>query len=268
MDVYQRRRLVALSVIAAIFVIIVLLIRSCGDDEEAPLTAATGVSGVSGATGASGPVSQDDYISQADAICLQTNTTISNIDAADANEAASQTGDALASELDQLQSLPEPTDGQDQLKKFLNALEDQVAGYDDRDRAVDRGDEAAVGEIDATIDQADQKAQEAAEKFGFDACGDTSKTGGSTTAGGGGGGAAPAETTTTAPETGGATAPAPVPTPTPPPVPTTPTTTTPVEPAPAPEAPAAPAPSEEGGAAPAPAPSGGQQTSPSGGVSP
>jgi hypothetical protein len=267
MDVYQRRRLVALSVIAAIFVIIVLLIRSCGDDEEAPLTAATGVSGVSGATGASGPVSQDDYISQADAICLQTNTTISNIDAADANEAASQTGDALASELDQLQSLPEPTDGQDQLKKFLNALEDQVAGYDDRDRAVDRGDEAAVGEIDATIDQADQKAQEAAEKFGFDACGDTSKTGGSTTAGGGGG-AAPAETTTTAPETGGATAPAPVPTPTPPPVPTTPTTTTPVEPAPAPEAPAAPAPSEEGGAAPAPAPSGGQQTSPSGGVSP
>ncbi|MQA73262.1 MAG: hypothetical protein GEU88_02730 [Solirubrobacterales bacterium] len=253
MDVYQRRRLVALSVIAAIFVIIVLLIRSCGDDEEAPLTVATGVSG---ATGAAGPLSQEDYVDQADAICLQVNTTISNIDEADANEAASQTGDALASELNQLQSLPAPSDGEDELDKFLAALEDQVAAYEDRETAVNRGDDTAVAEIDTTIDESAEKAERTAGRFGFDACGDTSKTGGGSS---GGGGESASETTT---DSGSATAPEPAP------VPTTPTTTTPVPTTPVPTTPTEPAPSEGGGATPAPAPPATDGDSGSGGVSP
>ena len=38
MDVYQRRRLVALSAIAALFVVFVLLIKGCGDDRPEPVT--------------------------------------------------------------------------------------------------------------------------------------------------------------------------------------------------------------------------------------
>ena len=50
MDVYQRRRLVALSAVAVVFIVLVLLFRSCGGDDEAapvtPLSGATGTSGV------------------------------------------------------------------------------------------------------------------------------------------------------------------------------------------------------------------------------
>ena len=128
MDVYQRRRLVALSAIAAVFIIIVLLVRSCGDDEEPADTLATGTS----VPGATEPLSQEDYIDEADAICLQTNTAISAIDTADADEAAAQEAQLLASELDSLQTLGTPTDGEDKLTNFLEALQTQVQALDDR----------------------------------------------------------------------------------------------------------------------------------------
>ncbi len=47
MDVYQRRRLVALSAVAVVFIVLVLLFRSCGGDEEpAPVTPLSGATGV------------------------------------------------------------------------------------------------------------------------------------------------------------------------------------------------------------------------------
>jgi hypothetical protein len=212
MDVYQRRRLVALSALAGFFIVVVLLIRSCGgDDEESP------VSPVAGSTApAPTSLSQEDYITQADEICRQTNTLIAEIDTADLNEAANEQGADIANQLDQLQTLPAPTDGQDQLDNFLQALQSQVDDFEKRSLAVERGDDAAVAALDTKIDEDEAEAATAAEKFGFNACGDLSKVSD------GGSGADEATTTTTTEESAGGTV-----TPT---VPVTPTTTTPVAP--------------------------------------
>ena len=216
MDVYQRRRLVALSALAGVFIVIVLLIRSCGGDEETGEPLAAGASGASGVAGAA--LSQEQFIAQGDQICRSINTSISEIDAADANAAADEQGTDIASELDQLQSLGAPTDGQDQLDKFLQALQDQVDAYEKRSVAVERGDETAVADLDAEISDAEDTAAAAAQNFGFAACGDFGET--AETGGGGGGGGGGTETTTPESTTGGTVTPTV-------PIPTTPVPTTP-----------------------------------------
>ncbi len=220
MDVYQRRRLVALSALAAIFVIFVLLIRSCGDDDEegTPLTSPVPT------TTEPTALSQDDFISQGDTICLDTNTSLDALDGADAAEDATDRAELLAGELSSLQSLTlapgEP--GENKLDNFLAGLQEQVQGYDDLITAIERDDSTAVAEIQATIDEAAADTQEAAERFGFEVCGDTSQVS-ETTEG--------TATDETADET----------------VPVAPTTTTPV----APTTPTTP-PAEGGGATPEP----------------
>ena len=249
MDVYQRRRLVALSALAVVFIAVVLLIKSCGgDDEETPVTP-LGASGASGATGAS-VISQADYIDQGDAICLDSNTVLANVDQSDPTQAAKDEADAVSGELQQLQSLPQPDDGTTKLGNFLNALEKQAAAYQDRATAIERGDETTATDLESTIDKAGDEAANAAENFGFKACGNPDKVGSSSSGGtdtSSGGGAD--ETTTTTP------------------IPTTPTTTVPAAPAPTP-----PADTSGGGATPTPPTDTGGDTgsggTSSGGVSP
>ncbi len=145
MDVYQRRRLVALSALAVVFIGFVLLIKSCGgDDEEEPVAPLAGATGTGGAT----VIPQADYIDQGDAICLEANTSLANVDQSDPVQAARDEADIVAGELEQLQSLPEPDDGTTKLGNFLNALEKQAAAYDDRATAVERDDQETVTELD------------------------------------------------------------------------------------------------------------------------
>lgn len=258
MDVYQRRRLVALSALAGLLIVVVLLIRSCGGDDEAPITALG-----SGATGAGGAqLSQKDYIREADSVCLQANTSLGALDSSDPARSATDQARIVSGELSQLQTLTlAPGEaGADELDAFLAALEQQAAALLDLSVAAERGDDSATAEIQGTADEAASRAAKAARKFGFEACGDTSQVSETSGGGGGGGGSgavAPAGTTevptTTVPSTPTTTAPI---------VPTTPTTT---------EAPpTTPVPSGGGGAAPnpTPAPSGGDTGSDSGGVSP
>ena len=162
MDVYQRRRLVALSVIAGIFILFVLLIRSCGGDDEEGQPLAAGASGASGATGVT-ILSQDDYAAQADTICLEAHTSLADVDESDVVQADTDRADIVAGELQQLQTLPAPDDGTDDLNKFLSALQKQSDAYQDRSTANERGDDAAVVELDATIDKAASQAQKAAD---------------------------------------------------------------------------------------------------------
>lgn len=246
MDVYQRRRLVALSAVAALFVILVLLIRSCGgDDEEAPITTVAGATGTSGATS----LPPEEFASQGDSICLQTNALLAQTE--DADPASGEEGELIAGELEQLQTLPPPTDGEDQLQNYLAALQDQVAAYDERQTAAERGDDATVAEIDVAIEEAASAAAKAARKFGFDVCGDRSEV--SESGGGGGETESGGETAT---DTGTDTA-APV---------------EPVTPAPTETAPVAPT-DTAGGTAPvtpepAPAPADDGSSSGSGGIAP
>lgn len=207
MDVYQRRRLVALSAVAAVFVVLVLLIRSCGGDEEepTPLTTAAGASGLTGATA----LSQQDFADQGDSICLEANTALASIDSTD-EQAATDQAEILTGELSSLQSLTlAPGEkGEKKLQNFIAALQKQVQAYDERALAVERGDDGAVAEIDATIAEQAADAERAAKRFGFEACGDASQvsdTSSGETEGEGEDTAttpvAPAETTAVAPAT-------------------------------------------------------------------
>jgi hypothetical protein len=174
MDVYQRRRLVALSAIAVIFIIFVLLIRSCGgDDEPTPVSPVAGATGTGGAT----VLPQSDYIDEADPICVEANTSLAAVDESDAVEAANEKAQIVAGELQQLQTLSPPDDGTDKLEKYLSSLEKAAAAYQDLATAADRGDDVAISELEVTIDDAFTDAGNAADKFGFKACGDLSKVG-------------------------------------------------------------------------------------------
>lgn len=254
MDVYQRRRLVALSVLAGLFIIVVLLIRSCGGDDEAPITALD--TGASGATGTSGaPLSQQDFIDTADPICLQANDQLASIDDSDAEKAATDEASIVSGELQQLQTLTlaPDADGEDQLAAYLDALEKQSSALLDLSVAAQRGDDTATSDLQATADSAAADAATAAGKFGFETCGDTTQV--SSSGGSGGGG----DTSATAPtETPTTTVPAP-------------TTTAPVVPTTPEEATTAPPATDGGGAAPAPTPAptdDGSSGSSSGGVTP
>jgi hypothetical protein len=239
MDVYQRRRLVALSAIAVLFIVFVLLIKSCGGDDEAtPVTPVAGATGLGGAT----VLAQADYIDEADAICLEANTSLAGVDETDPVQAASDKSDIITGELQQLQTLPPPDDGTDKLDKFLSSLEKEATGYTDQSTAAERGDDAAVAEIGTTIDEAAADAADAADAFGFKVCGDTSKVGEQTSGGD--------SSSTSTTDTGGAVTP----------------TTTPV--APATTTPVVPAPTDDSGTVAPPADGTGGTDSSSGGVSP
>lgn len=259
MDVYQRRRLVALSALAAVFIVFVLLIKSCGGGDDS--TTATPL----GATGAGGPTttSQSDYIGQGDAICLEANTSFANVDQTDPAKAAKEEASIVSGELEQLQSLPQPDDGTTKLGNYLNALEKQAAAYQDRATAAERGDDATVSDLESTIQKAGEEAANSAKNFGFDTCGNPDKvsesTGGSGGSGSGGSGGTEPTTST---DTGGTVTPT-----TTVPIPTTPTTT------PIPTTPTTPPPDTGGGGATPPSTGGGTDTdsggtSSSGGVSP
>ena len=246
MDVYQRRRLVALSAIAAFFIVVVLLIRSCGGGDTTTSTTAAGVSGATGAGGATSQ-SQADYINQADQICLDTNNQIAAVDTSQ-TDADKQLGQIVSSELQQLQSLTPPDTDTSDLNDYLSALQKQAKAYDEKATAIERGDTATAAEIDNTLDSTASDAADAAKAFGFSVCGDTSKV--SNNGGGGGGGGSSTDTTST--DTGGTVTPT-----------TTPATTTPVTPTPT------PTPTPDTGTPPAPTDGGtGGTGSSSGGVSP
>jgi hypothetical protein len=171
MDVYQRRRLVALSAIAAIFIVFVLLIRSCGgDDATTTPTPVAGASGIAGATSQS----KGDYINQADPICLETNNSIAGVDTS-APTADADLGDIVAGELQSLQALAPPDSDTSSLNDYLSALDKQAKAYRQKGLALSRGDDAAATAIDATLDQTASDAADAASAFGFQVCGDTSQ---------------------------------------------------------------------------------------------
>jgi hypothetical protein len=103
MDVYQRRRLVALSAIAGVFVLIVVVIATAGGDDEpeAPITTV-------GTTEQATTLPKQDYIEEADGICGEVNSALASVDTSDAANAASEELTLVAGELEQLQSLPPP----------------------------------------------------------------------------------------------------------------------------------------------------------------
>jgi hypothetical protein len=176
MDIYQRRRLVALSAIAGIFVLIVVVIASAGDDDEpeAPITTV----GTTDQTAAAIP--KREYIDEADAICAEVNSALASIDAADEAAAAAEEATLVAGELQQLQSLSPPDKDEDLANDFLRALQAQVDALESRQIALERQDDTALAGIDDTLAAAEVDAQAAAADFGFEVCGNPEEAGADT----------------------------------------------------------------------------------------
>jgi hypothetical protein len=219
MDVYARRRLVAVLAIVLVLVLIGVAIAGGGDDEAEPtITTVTGAS----SPGTTTALSKDEFISEADDICEESAVAIENLSTDDPEQLARQELATTEGQLDSLRSLAPPDEDQDQLDDFFAALEDLVDALDTRALALERGDDTAASEAETDISTAQSELADAADAYGFEECGGAAEAGSEADAETDAG-AAPTDTGTAAP-----VAPAP--------------STTPA-PAPAP----APAPSDSGG---------------------
>lgn len=221
MDIYMRRRLVALGGLVAFFIIFVLLVKSCGDEEEAPVTPVATTDEVGTAL-----LTRDEYIAQADAICAEANASVAALDPEDPQATADEF-EITSGEFAQLRQLqPEETDAA--LQRFLAALKGVVAALESKSVALDRGDVVGAEEAQVEIDLAEIEARELGDRYGFFDCGQFLDAG---QAPGGAGGATTDPTVD--PGAGGVVAPPASTTTTP--VTPEPTTTTPVTPAPTPD---------------------------------
>ena len=195
----------ALGGLVAFFIIFVLLVNSCGGDEEPEPVAQTNTTGASGEAGAA--LTPEQFIDQADQICGPANLAVSELDPADTGATQDEyliTRDELAS----LQSLELAEESQP-ISKFLNDLAAVVDALKDKSKAVKSGDVAAQDAAQLDIDTAEVAAREAGEKAGFADCGQFLDAGEAPSGGGGnnaadiptdtGGGVAPTDTTTTPP---------------------------------------------------------------------
>lgn len=169
MDVYQRRRLVALSAVVGVFVIVVLAVASGGDNEEPPAPVAA-----TGGTGQQGPqtLSREQYRNEADRTCTEAANSLASIDPTDTADAARREAQVMSGMLRNLESLPPPERGARLADGYVDQLRTQVQALRERQLALESGDDATLIEADATIATAEVEAQAAAAEFGFEVCGD------------------------------------------------------------------------------------------------
>src|ERR671918_414822 len=148
MDVYQRRRLVAVLAIVLVLVLAVVAIAGGGDDEGEPIEPADGGSGPGVAT----PLSKSEFIAEGDSICGEIATAIANIDSSDPQQAADEELDYTQSLLSQLRSLTPPEEDQATLNQFFSAVEDLVAALKQNSQAIADGDTTAEAEASTEIE--------------------------------------------------------------------------------------------------------------------
>jgi hypothetical protein len=197
MDIYMRRRLVALGGLVAFFIIFVLLVKSCGGDDE-PEPVAPTPTGATGETG--GALTPELFIEEADGICAQANLAVSGIDPA-ATDAAQQEYGITNDELKSLQGLQQAEASAD-VDKFLNDLAAVVSALQAKSQAEKAADIAGEDAAQLEIDTAEVAARDSGKKAGFSDCGQFLDAGEEAPAGAGGGGGNDATT-----DTGGGIAP-------------------------------------------------------------
>jgi len=184
----------------------------CGDDDSttAAVTPATDAT--------AGAVSTEEFITAADARCAEANAAIANLSTEESASATTiqQELDITKETLKGLKSLGSPDDPDGSLADYYAAVEQEISLLGQEQSALATGDTVSAQAATAELEQARSDAQEAAESFGFEECGQEGAPidAGDTTSG------APPATTTTAPVAPTTTAPV------------APTTTAPVAPPP------------------------------------
>jgi len=192
MDIYMRRRLVALGGLVLFFILFVLLVKSCGGDEEPAPVAPTDP--LAGATGASGvALSPEDYLLRADEICGPANEQVGSLDPTDPG-AIQDEFEITRDELAGLQSL-EPAEAAPDAERFLSDLSAVVSALKTKAKAADPAAEDAA---QLEIDTAEVDARASGKRAGFSECGAFLDAGEGLASGGGvgGGGGVPTDTPT------------------------------------------------------------------------
>jgi hypothetical protein len=187
------------------------LLAGCGDD-DAPIEP---ISTSSTTTTSGGTLSQDEFITSADARCGEANAALANLSTD--TGAATTTGQERSITqglLTGLQGIGDAEDPDGSLEEYYSALKEQVKILKQQESAIATGDTATADSLDTDLDAARSAATTAAESYGFEECGQE--------------GTELSDTPTTTP---GGVAPSTTPT-TATPAPVTPTTATPTTPAP------------------------------------
>jgi len=124
-------------VLVACLLAVGLIAAGCGGDDETTTTTA-GAGGASGATGVSGPLSKEEWITKADAICKQGDQEIDQEaqqvfggDQQPSQEEQEQfvTETALPNtqeQIDQIEALPPPEGDEDQVNAILDAAQSGI----------------------------------------------------------------------------------------------------------------------------------------------
>ena len=182
MDIYMRRRLVALGGLVAFFIIFVLLVKGCGgDDEPAPVAPSVPTTGATGEAGAA--LSEEDFILRADEICGPANEAVGALDPADPVAVARAEFQTTRDELTQLETLVLAEQSPD-IQRFLDDLTAVVRALKAKSNA--GNDVAAADAAQLELDTNEAAARESGERAGFADCGQFLDAGQEPTGRGGG----------------------------------------------------------------------------------
>jgi hypothetical protein len=142
----------------------------------ATLAAAAALAGCGGGDGEGGDrLSKEDYIRQADALCLEADQRIEALgDPTTAEEAVAFTRDATAiaeEQLARLRALRPPEEDEATLEEAYDLLEQQIEVGRQLGDAIDANDEARAQELIRQGDDLNERANEIADDYGMAECG-------------------------------------------------------------------------------------------------
>ncbi len=147
-----------------------LAIAGCGGDDDETTSGATGATGVGGAA----PLSEEEFVSQANAICADANSQIEAIPAPTSNDAQA-IGDyarevlAVAEPLiEQFDALVPPENLQSEFDEYTAQVQEQAALDRQLVTAADAGDTQEMESLLQELDSIDTDQQAAA--LGLDEC--------------------------------------------------------------------------------------------------
>ena len=141
-----------------------LVLSACGGDDspEQPIVIPT--------TSTTSALDSEAYIEEADALCEEANSAISEfVESGEGFSASGDIADLRQGVLTELQDLGPPADDQATLDQFFTGLEAQVAAGEKIALANERGSDTA--EFETELDAAQAETLTAAEAYGFTVCG-------------------------------------------------------------------------------------------------
>jgi hypothetical protein len=150
-------------------------IAGCGGgDDSSSTTVSTGASGASGVAGAT-PLSEDEFVSQANSICADANGQIEALSAPsnDLHSVAEFTSDGIAilkPAVQQLQALVPPADLQDQYSQWLTAVQKAFNEQQQLQSAAESGDGQTVQSLADDIQGHNDANNQLASDLGLTEC--------------------------------------------------------------------------------------------------